>query len=197
MLPDHSYNTSLSIRIIDLPADDAVSLHQAATLLVEGFKTHWPNAWPDMESALEEVHEALEPGKINRIAVDDDGTLLGWIGALPEYEGNAWELHPLIVHPAHQGRGIGRALVADLEEQVRGRGGLTIYLGTDDEDGMTSLSQVDLYENTWEHIANVQNLRGHPYTFYQKMGYTIVGVIPDANGWGKPDIWMAKRVGEK
>jgi len=187
----------LSIRIIDLPADDAVRLHQAATLLVEGFKTHWPNAWPDMESALEEVHEALEPGKINRIAVDDDGTLLGWIGALPEYEGNAWELHPLIVHPAHQGRGIGRALVADLEEQVRGRGGLTIYLGTDDEDGMTSLSQVDLYENTWEHIANVQNLRGHPYTFYQKMGYTIVGVIPDANGWGKPDIWMAKRVGEK
>ena len=150
-----------------------------------------------MESALEEVREALEPGKINRIAVDDDGTLLGWIGALPEYEGNAWELHPLIVHPAHQGRGIGRALVADLEEQVRGRGCLTIYLGTDDEDGMTSLSQVDLYENTWEHIANVQNLRGHPYTFYQKMGYTIVGVIPDANGWGKPDIWMAKRVGKK
>ncbi len=185
------------MQILDFPADDADALRQAALLLVEGFKTHWPNAWPDMESALEEVREALEPGKINRIAVDDDGTLLGWIGALPEYDGNAWELHPLIVHPAHQGRGIGRVLVADLEAQVRAHGGLTIYLGTDDEDGMTSLSQVDLYENTWEHITNVQNLRGHPCTFYQKMGFTIVGVLPDANGWGKPDIWMAKRVGQK
>ena len=123
--------------------------------------------------------------------------VLGWIGALPEYEGNAWELHPLIVHPAHQGKGIGRALVADLEEQVRARDGLTLYLGTDDEDFMTSLSQVDLYENPWEHIANIRNLKGHPYEFYQKMGFTIVGVIPDANGWNKPDIMMAKRVGEK
>lgn len=185
------------MQIVDFPADDADALQQAALLLVEGFKTHWPNAWPDMESALEEVYAALEPGKINRIAVDDAGTLLGWIGALPEYDGNAWELHPLVVHPAHQGRGVGRALVADLEEQVRARGGLTIYLGTDDEDGMTSLSQVDLYENMWEHIANIRNLNGHPYTFYQKMGFAIVGVLPDANGWNKPDIWMAKRVGQK
>jgi len=27
------------------------------------------------------------------------------------------------------------------------------------------------------------------------MGYAIVGVIPDANGPGKPDIIMAKRMG--
>jgi aminoglycoside 6'-N-acetyltransferase I len=32
----------------------------------------------------------------------------------------------------------------------------------------------------------------HPYEFYQKLGYVIVGVIPDANGPGKPDILMAK-----
>jgi aminoglycoside 6'-N-acetyltransferase I len=185
------------MQITDLFVDDAEKQRQAALLLVEGFKEHWPNGWPTMDAALEEVHEALEPGKICRVALGDQGQVLGWIGALPHYDGNAWELHPLIVHPAHQGKGIGRALVVDLEEQVRAQGGLTLYLGTDDEDFMTSLSQVDLYDNPWEHIANIRNLKGHPYEFYQRMGFTIVGVLPDANGWGKPDIWMAKRVGKK
>ena len=32
------------------------------------------------------------------------------------------------------------------------------------------------------------------YEFYQKIGFSFVGVIPDANGFGKPDIIMAKRV---
>src|SRR6185295_10378019 len=109
-------------------------------------------------------------------------------------DGNVWELHPLVVKLDRQGQGIGRALVLDLEERVRERGGLTITLGTDDEDNQTSLSAVDLYPNVWEHIARIQNLRGHPYEFYQKLGYVIYGVVPDANGPGKPDILMAKRV---
>ena len=46
------------------------------------------------------------------------------------------------------------------------------------------------------HLAQIRNLNNHPYEFYQKVGFTIVGVIPDANGFGKPDIMMAKRVGE-
>jgi aminoglycoside 6'-N-acetyltransferase I len=59
---------------------------------------------------------------------------------------------------------------------------------------MTSLSQVDLYPNVVEHITHIRNIRRHPYEFYQRLGYVIVGVIPDANGLGKPDIIMAKRV---
>lgn len=35
---------------------------------------------------------------------------------------------------------------------------------------------------------------GHPYEFYQTLGFVILGVIPDANGLGKPDILMAKRL---
>jgi aminoglycoside 6'-N-acetyltransferase I len=165
-------------------------------LLMEAFAEHWPKAWPDLPSALNEVRECLQAGKICRAAIDNQGNLLGWIGALPEYNGDVWELHPLVVAPAQQGRGIGRALVADLEEQVRQRGGVTILLGTDDEDGMTSLSGVDLYPDLWGQIANIHNIKKHPFEFYQKMGYSIVGVIPDANGPGKPDIIMAKRVRE-
>ena len=67
-------------------------------------------------------------------------------------------------------------------------------LGTDDEDGMTTLSNVNLYDNLPEKIASIRNLKGHPFQFYQKCGFVIIGVIPDANGRGKPDILMAKQV---
>ncbi len=111
-----------------------------------------------------------------------------------QYDVTAWELHPLAVRSDYRGRGIGSQLVAALEKEVAARGGVTIYLGTDYEFGQTSLSGTDLYEDTYEKIKNIKNLRKHPYEFYQKIGYKIVGVIPDANGIGKPDIWMAKRV---
>jgi len=181
------------VRIDDLTPDNDALIRQAAVLLVEGFREHWPAAWPDLDSALEEVREALEPGKVCRVALDGD-TLLGWVGGIPGYEGNVWELHPLVVHPAHQGRGIGRALVADLEAQVRARGGLTLWLGTDDEDDMTSLSGVDLYDDLPGRLAAIRNLKGHPFDFYRRCGFVVAGVVPDANGRGKPDILMAKRI---
>jgi aminoglycoside 6'-N-acetyltransferase I len=59
---------------------------------------------------------------------------------------------------------------------------------------MTTLAGVNLYPNVFEHIATIKNLHGHPYEFYQKCGFVIVGVVPDANGPGKPDIYMAKPV---
>jgi aminoglycoside 6'-N-acetyltransferase I len=58
----------------------------------------------------------------------------------------------------------------------------------------SNLSGVDLYPDVWPHIANIRNLHGHPFEFYQKCGFVIVGVVPDANGLGKSDILMAKRV---
>lgn len=182
------------MEIKTLSVTDENLIRQAAQLLVDAFVEHWPDAWQTFEDGLEEIHEMLVPKRIFRVAVDDEGNLLGVIGGIPEYEGKVWELHPLAVQPSMQGRGIGRALVADFEEQVRQRGGLTVTLGTDDDDGMTSLSDVDLYENTWEKIRDIRNLKGHPFEFYQKMGYVITGVVPDANGRGKPDIYMSKRV---
>jgi len=182
------------MQIINLCPENLEAIQQAATLLVEGFKEHWSTAWSDLDSALAEVQESFSTDRISRIAVDEAGVVLGWIGGIKQYDGNVWELHPLVVRSECRGRGIGKALVADLEEQVRQRGGFTIWLGTDDEDNMTSLSGVNLYPNVFEHIARIKNLRGHPYEFYQKCGFVIVGVIPDANGLGKPDIYMAKSV---
>ena len=180
------------MQIVNDPGDSALH-QQMAELLLLGFREHW-DAWSTTAEALAEIDEILAKGFI-RVALDDAGELvLGWIGGLPEYDGNVWELHPLVVRPELQRRGIGRALVADFEQQVKERGGLTIMLGSDDEDGMTSLAGADLYTNLWDSIAQIQNLKGHPYAFYQKLGYAIIGVVPDANGRGKPDIIMGKRV---
>jgi len=183
-----------NIRFVDLCPDDEKRINEAATLLMDAFREHSPDYCPDLETALEEIRELFDPGCIGRVAVDGQGTVLGLIGGRPHYYGHAWELHPLAVRPEHQRKGIGRALVADLEQRARERGVLTLWLGTDDEDDRTTLSSVDLYPNPLEHLARIRNLRGHPYEFYQKVGFVIVGVIPDANGWGKPDIFMAKRV---
>lgn len=180
--------------IIDLKAEDEPYVQQVAEILVAGFQEHWPDAWPDLEAARTEVQESFAEDRISRVAVDEEGRVLGWIAAIEAYDGHVWELHPLVVDPTLQGRGIGRRLVNDLEEQVRERGGQTIFLGTDDEDNMTSLGGVDLYPQPLQHLARIENRRGHPYEFYQKLGFVIVGVLPDANGPGKPDIFMAKRV---
>ena len=182
------------VRIVDLLPEDEDVMEQAAALLVEGFREQWPEAWPDMDSALEEVRKALEPGKIARVAIDGEGRVLGWIGGQPEYRGRVWELHPLVVRPSAQRHGIGRALVRDLEKRVGERGALTMRVGTDDESGATSLSGVDLYADVPGHIAGSHVLTAHPLDFYRTLGFTVVGVMPDANGRGKPDIILAKRV---
>jgi len=182
------------IRIIGLLPDNKEHIRQTADLLFRGFREHNPNGWPTPAAALREVRKSLKKGHISRIAVDKNNKVLGWVGGINAHT-NLWELHPIIIEPTYQGKGIGRVLIKDLEERVRERGGITIYAGADDEDNMTSVSGIDLYPNVLEHLMNIKNIKGHPYAFYEKMGFTIVGVIPDADGIGKPDIIMTKRVG--
>ena len=186
--------SDLEVQIVTLSSDDERAIEQAAALLIEGFKAHAPHAWPDMAAALEEVRESLGEDRISRIALDRNGEIVGWIGGLSHYDGNVWEIHPLVIKPSRQGQGIGRQLVRDFEDLVRERGGLTIWVGADDEDHMTTLAGVDLYPNVLEHLVQIRNLRRHPYEFYVKLGFVITGVMPDANGRGKPDIFLAKRV---
>jgi aminoglycoside 6'-N-acetyltransferase I len=59
---------------------------------------------------------------------------------------------------------------------------------------MTSLAHTDLYTDTFQKLRSIENRKRHPIGFYQKMGFKVMGVCPDANGPGKPDIFMAKRL---
>src|SRR5260370_7363114 len=140
------------MQIVDLRSDDESAIRQVAALLVEGFATNWPGSWSAVESGLGEVRESFAAGRISRVAFDEDGTVLGWIGGISQYRGHVWELHPLVVRVSQQGQGIGRALVADLEERVKERGGVTIPLRTDTVTTQTSFPAPILLPPTCHHL---------------------------------------------
>jgi len=181
------------MNILDLTSDRSDLVNGAAKLLHEAFQNRTDD-WQDLDSARQEVLESLKEGRISRVAVDESARVVGWIGGIPTYSGHVWEIHPLVVAAQHRRRGVGRTLIRDLENIVSRKGGLTLWAGSDDENNETSLSAVDLYGDLPGAIRDVRNLKGHPYEFYVRVGFTIVGVMPDANGVGKPDIFLAKRV---
>ncbi len=182
------------MRIVDLRAEDGRRVRQVADLLLAAFRALSPDWLPDTAAALAEVERSFASDRISRVAIDKDGSVVGFIGAIREYDGHTWELHPLAVEPTRQRQGGGTALVRDLEIALRARGATTLCLGADDKTGMTSLAGVDLYPDVLEHLTRIKDHKGHPFRFYAKVGFSIVGVIPDANGPGKPDILMAKRL---
>jgi aminoglycoside 6'-N-acetyltransferase I len=153
--------------------------------------------WDDLEDARAEVKQRLSEKTIYVAALEGD-EIIGFGGLLEQYGGNAYELHPLVVAKEHQIRGVGSAILKELEHLAREAGAVTIYLGTDDDraDVQTSLVNTDLYNDLPNHIRMFRPNR-HPAAFYLKNGYAVVGVIPDANGIGKPDIFMAKRIARR
>jgi len=167
----------------------AENYEDVAEILCEAFPWYYKTK-DDVQS---DINDIVEGDGVVLVAVED-GRAVGIIGATPQYGITGWELHPLAVLKKYRGRGFGSSLMTALEREVAKRGGVMIYLGSDDEHNTTSLFGVDLYEDTFDKITNIKNTGGHPYAFYEKHGYKIVGVFPDANGLGKPDIWMAKRI---
>ena len=164
----------------------------AAQLLVDGFRDHWPDAFETRKEALETVDECRALGPV-RAAVDADGEVIGWVGVRHNYA-RVWELHPLVVAERAREHGVGRALVETAERLAADRGAMTLQLGSDDEDDMTSLAGVDLYPDPLRHLSVIEDRKRHPFGFYLKCGFSVSGVVPDANGFGKPDILLTKRV---
>lgn len=179
------------MKIADMNTLTANQLEQAARILAETL----PQGWADFEAAMDELRERLIPENTYLAAIEN-GEVIGWGGILaPEYKGNVFELHPLAVRPDRQRRGVGRAIVAALEAEARRQGGITIWLGADDEGsgGETSLANADLYDDLPGRISAFDP-GTHQAGFYLKVGYKIIGVMPDANGIGKPDITFGKRL---
>jgi aminoglycoside 6'-N-acetyltransferase I len=168
-------------------------IYQAAEILASEI----PHGWENVESAQAEIESLIAEGALLCVALIGED-VVGFGGMIPQYGKITYELHPLVVKRSHWKLGIGKAILTHLEDMVREQGGSNVYLGSDDEfgDRQTSLRGVDLYSNLYEHLRTFQPGE-HPTGFYLKCGYRVVGVIPDANGIGKPDIFMAKRLVRK
>lgn len=169
-------------------------LQSAANILLDSL-AHVAGAWKTMDEANEEIGTRLVDPDWTGFAAVEDGELLGWIGGIASYS-HAWEVHPLVVAPGKQRRGVGKALIGALEDAARHAGALSLYLGSDDDFGGTTAFGADLLADVPASIRALSLTPGslHPLEFYRSVGFVVVGFIPDADGPGKPDIWFAKRL---
>ncbi|MCL2030046.1 MAG: GNAT family N-acetyltransferase [Oscillospiraceae bacterium] len=187
----------IEMKIVNMQTLNPTQRTQAAQMLTDEL----PLGWATLADAFEEVTDRVDnlerdgDGEALFLAAVEEEEVLGWIGMLPSYSGRVYELHPLVVRRDQQRKGIGTMLVRALEKEAGKRGGLTLYLGADDErpGGETSLANADLYDDLPRRLREFE-AGTHQASFYMKLGFKIIGVMPDANGTGKPDIFLAKRL---
>lgn len=180
------------MKIADMKELSGPLLTQAALIL----SGELPSGWPTPADARAEIDELLGNTGTALLAAFEGDELIGWGGILPPaYDGRVFELHPLVVRRDRQRRGAGLLLVNALAGAARKRGGLTLWLGADDEvpGTETSLRGADLYEDLPGKLKDFEP-GTHQAAFYLKAGFKIIGVMPDANGLGKPDIFFARRL---
>lgn len=182
----------MNARIVDLEENDADRIDQLAHVLLESFARFSPDWLPTLEDAIEEVTESFEPGRLSRVLVNEADDVLGWIGAFEDE--HAWEIHPIVVAPDQRRHGFGAMLVADILALARDAGASVVWAGTSDETGATSLSSADLYSDPLGAMAGLTAAPDHPVHFWRAQGFTLVGVLPDNEGRGKPGIQFAKAV---
>jgi aminoglycoside 6'-N-acetyltransferase I len=179
--------------IVDFHRLTGAQLSGAAEVLRDAL-AHLPSGYGETRDAEAEVAVRRQSTDWLGYAALEGERVVGFIGAIMTYR-HSWEIHPLVVAPDRQGRGIGSALLAQLEARARSEGVLTLFLGSDDDYGGTTLFGRDLLPNVLAHADTVEaTARGHALTFYRRHGYRIVGLLPDVNGAGRPDILMAKRL---
>jgi len=165
-------------------------LDQCAILLHEELS----NGWKTIEDAYDEIEELIQSDGYFYALIDNE-KIIGWGGILPSYQGNVYEIHPMVIKNSYQNKGYGGLLLKHLEDKARSLGGLTIYAASDDEfeDRKSSLRGIDGYKDIYDKMKTFDP-KNHPARFYIKYGYQLIGLMPDANGIGKHDLILGKRL---
>ena len=180
------------MRTVNLDASDNELREKLAVIAHAAAAEHFPRWLPTLKDARAEVDDASADGHIARVLLGSDGEPRGFISGVHVY-GKTWEIHPLVIAPEHHGKGHGRLLVTELESMASARGAGVIIVGTADETKATSLSNDDLWDDPIKALAEMKVKAGHPVGFWLHIGYSLVGVTPDAEGRGMPSINLAKR----
>jgi len=174
---------------------------QAVKILLESF--HADEMWPDLDEkkARETVNDSVDDKNIC-IGLKVENELAGWVCLSPMYgkikNEETWYLHPLAISTKFKGRGYGKILMLEIEKLAQEKNIIGILLGSGDEANKTSLSDKDIIgENVPDEIKNIKNYKNHPYEFYQKCGYSIVGIVPNGYGLRRTDIWLWKDIRKK
>jgi len=71
----------------------------------------------------------------------------------------------------------------------------TLLAATSDETGNTNLFGENLYIDPSKSVKELQATeRRSPYKFWESVGFTVVGIVPDEEGPGKPGIHLARKL---
>ena len=160
------------------PADDR-RVRQAAALLVDGFRK-LTDAWPTLGSALDEVRawfaarpaEPRGPGR--RWCRPSAGSAPSPSTTAASGSCTRWWWH----HRGNARRWAGAGDGPGGQSSARGVPRPSGW-GTKIKPARTSLANSRSLRRPTRDISHgVRNLGNHPFTFYQRLGFTIVGVVP-------------------
>ena len=166
---------------------------QAAEILYTEFAGDDDKWFNNTKESFDEVKECIEQSDIC-IGIKTGNELIGWASIRPMYE-KTWELHSLVIKKKYHGKKYGKILLNEIEKKALLNGIIGLVAGADDVTNSTSLSDKEINgENIFEEIKNIKNYKNHPFEFYIKCGYNIIGIVPNANGQNKPDIWLWKDI---
>jgi L-amino acid N-acyltransferase YncA len=146
-----------------------------------------PSDWSDIWPILKEVGDAGEtltwdpsrteaqvrsgwmrevPGRTIVVVDDDDGTILGTANTHPNHSGGGAHVANagFVVHPAHQGRGVGRLMCRHVLDQARIDGYRAMQFNAVVE---TNLAAIGLWQDAgFEILATVPEAFRHPVHGY-------------------------------
>lgn len=170
----------------------SLQLEQATDILRLAYQ-RLPQGWTNLHAARDEVRTFGESDRHALFAIEND-VVVGVIGAIFRSR-FLWEVHPVAVHPEQRRSGIGAALMKALEVDAHDQGVCTLWVRTQDGGEGTNLYERELYPGVLSKLIKASPENVHqPYAFLKRLGFEVVGVLPDAKGPGKHEIQMAKRV---
>ena len=106
---------------------------------------------------LEGYEEGPEVSGYNFLSCREEGTVIGYACWGPrELSGNGYDLYWICADPAVHSKGVGRALMSAVEEEIRKRNGVWLVIETSDTD----------------HYAPARRL-------YERCGYTLAMYLAD------------------